>query len=90
MTQHTPGPWEVDRDNNGIYRLIDFSDLADEAYNSDDAQSAIAINKEDKANAELIAKAWLIPELVEACKVAREFMEAIELVSEVLAKVKGE
>jgi len=93
---HTPGPWQVDRFCEGVYHVRPFLEMADEAGLSDDAQTAIAINKEDKANANLIAAA---PELLEACEIALDALgcdrvrvdrlEAQEIIHKAINKAKG-
>jgi hypothetical protein len=62
--QHTPGPWRYDGEN-GTFSV--FSD--DENECGDIAQVNPYHEKPDKtaeANADLISKAWLIPEMLEA------------------------
>ena len=67
-TQHTPGPWTATIGTRGAHinigndhnHPLSFGFTFDEYNGSEQA--------EGQANARLIAKAWLLPELLEACE----------------------
>ena len=72
--QHTPGPWEIKTDaprtaiNAGVKHIAMVN-----WYNSPDPNQTI-IGEENEANARLIAKAWLIPDLLEVLKRAHKYV----------------
>lgn len=75
MGKHTPGPWKIVKDEElpGAYRIDGFYSQIEEAYESNDPQSVIAMNEEDNANAALIAAA---PEMFAALKHAEAAFDA--------------
>ena len=81
MSKHTPRPWRVVKDEEmpGAYRIDGFYSMIEDAYESNDPQSVVAMNQEDDANAKLIAAA---PELLEAARLALRTFDTSETVND--------
>ena len=71
MAEHTPGDWFAGKlrlDSNGISQSLTIGTFEADEHYEDTIAEVWHGNHDAEANARLIAKAWLIPELVEALK----------------------
>lgn len=79
MSKHTPGPWDVNEGDFGIYQLETSDQIAEVFSHHPPAEL--------EANARLIAAA---PELLEALKHARsQMLHPDQMIDEAIAKSEG-